>query len=143
MREETMDKKQIPVEEGIFHEAPGEAPVLIGNRCKVCGMKFFPKTPVCPKCIEKDSMEETFIKGKGKLDVFSIVNAGLPGFKVPSVQAYIQLDEGPRIWSLVTGRDVSEESLKPGMEMEMVIEKVREDEEGNELISYQFKPSGA
>ena len=137
-----MEKKQIPVEEGIFYQTPGEAPVLIGNKCKECGTKFFPKTPVCPRCIEKDSMEETFIKGKGKLDVFCIVNAGLPGFKVPSIQSYIQLDEGPRIWSLVTGSDVSEESLKPGMEMEMVIEKVREDEEGNELISYQFKPSG-
>ena len=136
-------KKRIPVEEGIFYEAPGEEPLLIGNRCKVCGIKFFPKTPVCPKCIEKDTMEETLIKGKGKLDVFSIVNAGLPGFKVPSIQAYIKLDEGPRIWSLVTGSDVSEESLKPGMEMEMVIDKVREDEEGNELVSFQFKPSGS
>ena len=135
------EKKQIPIEEGIFYQAPGEAPLLIGNRCKACGAKFFPKTPVCPKCIEKDAMEETFIKGKGKLDVFSIVNAGLPGFKVPSIQAYIQLDDGPRIWSLVTGCEPSEDSLKPGMEMEMVIDKVREDEEGNELISYQFKPS--
>lgn len=134
------EKKKIPVEEGIFYQKAGEEPVLIGNRCKVCGNKFFPKTPVCPRCIEKDAMEETFIRGKGKLDVYAIVNAGLPGFKVPSIQAYIQLDEGPRIWSLVTGCQPSEESLKPGMKMEMVIDTVREDEEGNELISYQFRP---
>jgi uncharacterized OB-fold protein len=137
-------KKQIPIEEGLFYipSSPDEKPYLIGTKCKVCGLSVFPKTPVCPKCMKKDTMEEALLIGKGKLDSFSIVQAALPGFKAPSIQAYINLEKGPRIWSLVTGCDPSEEALKPGMDMEMVIAKVREDDQGNEIISYQFKPAG-
>jgi uncharacterized OB-fold protein len=139
-----MDKKRIPVEEGLFIEAASndEKPFLIGNKCKECGLTAFPKTPVCPKCIKQDTMEETRFEGKGTLDSFSIVQAALPGFKAPSIQAYINLENGPKIWSLVTGCEPTEDSLELGMEMEMVIDKVREDREGNELISYQFKPAG-
>lgn len=87
-------------------------------------------------------MEETRFEGKGTLDSFSIVQAALPGFKAPSIQAYINIENGPKIWSLITGCEPAEDSLNLGMDMEMVIEKVREDEEGNELMSYQFKPAG-
>ena len=138
-----MDKKRIPVEEGLFVEAASgdDKPFLIGNKCKECGLTAFPKTPVCPKCMKQDTMEETKFAGKGTLDSFSIVQAALPGFKAPSIQAYINLENGPKIWSLVTGCEPTEDSLELGMDMEMVIDKVREDREGNELISYQFKPA--
>ena len=136
----TDEKKQIPIEEGIFKESEKGEPLLIGNRCKVCGMAAFPKAPVCPKCLQKDTMEEALLKGKGKLFSYSIVNAALPGFKMPSIQAYIDLDDGPRIWSLVTDCEPSDDALKTGMEMEMVIAKVKEDKNGNDLISYQFRP---
>lgn len=136
------EPKSIPIEEGLFIEPspPDRTPYLIGTRCKACGLSVFPKTPVCPKCMKKDTMEEALLRGRGKLDSFSIVHAALPGFKAPSIQAYINLEDGPTIWSLVTGCEPSEQTLKPGMDMEMVIEKVRKDEDGNDLISYQFKP---
>ena len=86
-------------------------------------------------------MEKTKIGGKGTLDSFSIVQTALPGFKAPSIQAYIKLDEGPRIWSLITGCTPVEEALRPGMEMELVIAKIREDPMGNEIFSYFFKPA--
>lgn len=134
--------KAIPIEEGIFYQpsSSDEKPYLIGVQCNKCGLKAFPKTPVCPRCLEKETMEEARIRGKGTLDSFCIIHAALPGFKAPSIQAYINLEEGPRIWSLVTGCEPSEEALKPGMDMELVIAKVREDTHGNEIVSYQFKP---
>ena len=139
-----MDKKRVPVEEGLFVEPASndEKPFLIGNKCKECGLTAFPKTPVCPKCMKQDTMEETKFEGRGTLDSFSIVQAALPGFKAPSIQAYINLENGPKIWSLITGCEPTEDSLEMGMSMEMVIDTVREDKEGNELISYQFKPAG-
>ena len=139
-----MDKKRIPVEEGLFVEpaSSDERPFLIGNKCRECGLTAFPKTPVCPRCMKQGTMEEAQFEGKGTLDSFSIVQAALPGFKAPSIQAYINLENGPKIWSLITGCEPTEDSLDLGMDMEMVIDKVREDEEGNELISYQFKPAG-
>ena len=138
------EKKQIPIEEGLFTipASSNEEAFLIGVRCSQCGLAAFPQTPTCPRCAKPDTMETAHLKGKGTLDSFSIVNAALPGFKAPSIQAYIILEDGPKIWSLVTGCEPREDALKTGMDMELVIAKVREDKEGNEIISYQFKPIG-
>lgn len=135
-------KKQISIEDGLFHvpSSAEDKPYLIGSKCSSCGMVTFPKREVCPRCLKKGTMKEYQIYGKGRLNTFSIVNAALPGFKAPSIQAYIDLDEGPRIWSLITGIDPDPDLLKIGMELELVVEKVREDHEGNEYLSYQFKP---
>lgn len=139
-----MDNKRVPIQEGLFVEAASsdEKPYLLGNKCNKCGLTAFQKTPVCPKCQVQDTMEDTKFEGKGTLDSFSIVQAALPGFAMPSIQAYINIENGPKIWTLITGCEPTEDSLTLGMEMEMVIDKVRVDEEGNELISYQFKPAG-
>lgn len=136
-------KKQISVEEGGLFYQPSSAeekPYLIGSKCTLCGIVTFPKIPICPRCTKKDTMEEIHLNGKGKINTFCIVHAALPGFKAPSIQAYIDLPEGPRIWSLITGCEPFEEALKIGMDVELVIGKVGEDSEGNQIISYQFRP---
>jgi uncharacterized OB-fold protein len=135
-------KKQIPVAEGLFYQptSPEEKPYLIGSRCASCGYTTFPRIPICPRCAKRDTMGEIHLSGKGKIDSFTIVWSPLPGFKAPSVQSYITLSEGITIWSLMTDCEPSEEALKIGMEVELVIGKVREDAEGNEIISYQFRP---
>ena len=136
-------KKRIPVEEGLFYQpaSPEEKPYLIGSKCNVCGNVVFPKMHVCSRCGKKDTMTEIHLGGRGKLDTFSIVNAALPGFKTPSIQAYVKLEEGPRIWSLITGVEPDEKALRIGMDVELVVEKVREDAQGNEVVSYQFRPA--
>jgi uncharacterized OB-fold protein len=85
-------------------------------------------------------MEEIHLSGKGKIDTFSICNAALPGFEAPSIQAYVNLDDGARFWSLITGVEPSDEKIKIGMDVELVIGKVRNDADGNEIMSYQFRP---
>ena len=136
-------KKQVIIEEGLFYQptSPEERPYLIGSKCTLCSNVTFPKMQVCPRCAKKDTMTEVHLSGRGKLDTFSIVNAALPGFKAPSIQAYVNLEEGPRIWSLITGVEPDEKALKIGMDVELVVEKVREDAQGNEVISYQFRPA--
>jgi uncharacterized OB-fold protein len=140
--EPAAQRRQVPVREGLFHQpsSPGETPYLIGGKCKICGYISFPRLLVCPRCVKKDTMEEMHISGKGRIDTFSVCNAALPGFKAPSIQAYINLEEGARIWSLVTGVEPSDETLKIGAEVELVIGKLREDAAGNEIMSYQFRP---
>jgi uncharacterized OB-fold protein len=134
--------KQVPVQEGIFYvpHSPGEKPYLIAAKCKECGYISFPRLMVCPRCLKNDTMEEVHLSGKGKVDMFSVCNAALPGFPALSIQAYINLEEGVRIWSLITGIDPSSEELKDGMEVELVIEKLKEDAEGNDIMSYKFRP---
>ena len=139
------EKKQIPIEEGLFTipSSADEKPMLMGVRCSTCGLTAFPKIPTCPRCTAPGTMTDALLEGRGKLDAFSIVHAALPGFKAPSIQAYIVLAEGARIWSLVTGCEPREEALRVGMDMELVIAKVREDADGNDIISYQFQPANS
>lgn len=141
-KETSAAKRQIPVEEGLFHQpqVPGERPYLIGAKCRECGYVSFPRLMVCPRCVKKDTMEEVHLGGRGKIDMFSTCYAALPGFQAPSIQGYISLEEGARIWSLITGVEPSEDAIKIGMDVELVIEKLREDDEGNEIMSYKFRP---
>jgi uncharacterized OB-fold protein len=135
-------KKRIPVEEGLFYQpiSPGEKPYLIGAKCTRCGNIAFPGIPVCPRCGIKDTMEEYHLGERGKIDSFTVVWSPLPGFKAPSIQSLIKLDEGLTIWSLMTGCEPGEDALEIGMDVELVIDKVREDEEGNEIVSFQYRP---
>ena len=137
-----MSKKQIPVEEGLFYipDSPEKEPYLIGSECTICGSLYFPKINACAKCGKNNTTKEKHIEGEGTIDTFSIVQSALPGFTIPSIQAYINLKAGLRVWGLITDCEPSEEALKIGMEVELVIAKVKEDAEGNEIISYQFRP---
>ena len=135
-------KKQISVQEGLFYQpqSPDEKPYLIGARCNICGYISFPKLMVCPRCVKPGTMEEAHFGGKGRIDMFSTCYAALPGFQAPSIQGFINLEEGGRIWSLITGVDPSDEDkIKNGMDVELVIEKLREDSEGNEIVGYKYR----
>jgi uncharacterized OB-fold protein len=143
MGQET-EKKRLPVLAGIFHEAtsPTDKSYLIGSRCSVCGRSFFPKQSVCRVCLRDDSMQEIALSSRGKIDTFTVVHVAPTGFKAPYIQAYVDLPEGPRVFSLITGCEPSESALKTGTEVELVIDKITEDEKGNDLIGYKFRPIG-
>jgi uncharacterized OB-fold protein len=136
------EKKRLPVLPGLFHEAtsPTDRSYLIGSKCRACGRAFFPKRPVCRVCMRDDTMEETALSTKGKIDTFTVVYVAPMGFKAPYIQAYVDLPEGPRIFSLITGCEAKEDALKEGEEVELVISKITEDEKGNDLIGYKFCP---
>jgi uncharacterized OB-fold protein len=138
------EKRRLPILPGIFHEAtsPTDKSYLIGSRCSVCGRSFFPKQSVCRACMRDDSMQEIALSSRGKIDTFTVVHVAPMGFKAPYIQAYVDLPEGPRIFSLITGCEPSEEALKTGTEVELVIDKITEDEKGNDLIGYKFRPIG-
>jgi len=136
------EKKQIPVEEGLFYQPqkPGEKPYLIALRCKECGYTDFPRLiQDCPRCQKKGTMETVQLSGTGTLDTYSTCNSALPGFPMPTIQGYVEIG-GARVWSQITGTDMTGAALKPGMEVELVIEKLRQDAEGNDIMSYKFRP---
>ncbi len=54
---------------------------------------------------------------------------------------YIDLPEGLMIFAQLA--QWNEKELKIGMEMEMVVEKLKTDKEGNEIYSYKFRPAKA
>ena len=57
---------------------------------------------------------------------------------VPYAEGFVELPEGVRVETLFTGCDFND--LEVGMDVEMVIEGLHEDEEGNEVVAYKFRP---
>lgn len=126
------------VAQGLFYcpETPGGTPYLIGSRCLGCGTMFFPRRALCPRCLT-ENLEEVALSRRGKLDVFTVSYVALPGFEAPYVVGIVALPEGLKIYSLI---DASGEELRPGMDVELVIDKIAYDEDGEELIGYKFRP---
>ena len=141
MEQET-EKKRLPILPGLIHEAtsPDDKSYLIGSRCRNCGRSFFPRRSVCRVCLRDDTMEDTALSTRGKIDTFAVVHVAPLGFKAPYIQAFVHLPEGPRVFALITGVEPGEDALKDGQEVEMVVEKITEDENGNDLIGYKFRP---
>ncbi len=138
------EKKRVPILPGLMHEATSanESSYLIGSKCKECGRVFFPRRPVCRVCLKEGTMEEKALSVRGKIDTYTVVQVAPMGFKAPYIQAFVDLPEGPRVFTLITGVEAKEGALKEGEEVELVIGKITEDEKGNELIGYKFRPVG-
>ena len=131
---------QITPYENVYYRFRGGKPYLIGSQCQNCGYVAFPQRVVCPACVMKDSMKEIELSPSGKIDTFSVLHVAAPGFAVPYVVGYVSLPEGPRIFSMIR---YAGESMEIGDEVELFVGKIREDELGNEVIGYQFKPRTA
>jgi uncharacterized OB-fold protein len=57
---------------------------------------------------------------------------------LPYGMGWVELPEKIAVLSVLTTADLKE--LKKGRDMELVIDKLYEDEEGNDVMSYKFKP---
>ncbi|MEE9610710.1 MAG: Zn-ribbon domain-containing OB-fold protein [Desulfatiglandales bacterium] len=137
-RKETFNKS-VPIREGLFMlpSKSGEGAYLLGSRCRECTQVSFPPRAVCSKCFN-DELDNIPLSTKGKLYTYSIVRYAPPGLTAPYAIGYIDLPEGVRVFSILTGWD--NESLKVGMDVELVIDKFKEDEEGKTILTYKFKP---
>ncbi len=117
--------------------SPSEKPLLIGNKCKSCGEYFFPKRVICPNCLKEDVLEDVLLSNKGKLYTYCIVKVAPVGFDAPYAVGYVDLPEGLRIFSPLAECD--KERLKIDMDVELIVDKIREDEAGQPVYGYKFK----
>jgi uncharacterized OB-fold protein len=121
---------------------PAQAPALVGAKCDGCGAVVFPKMPVCPSCGRNGAMRDIEIGRKGRLYSHTIARFAPKGFKAPYFQAFIDLDEGPRIFSLIGAEcPVEDGVLKDGMEMRLIIEPLADTLENKEILSYKYLPA--
>ncbi|MDY6880816.1 MAG: OB-fold domain-containing protein [Desulfatiglans sp.] len=140
-------KTRIPVKEGLWTTSviPDEEPRLIGSRCNECGELFFPKKEKgwCVHC-SNHSLSDVTLSREGKIVSFSVVmqqpGGGFYRGPVPYSYGCIDLPEGLRIESLFTTEDY--DALKVGGKVELVIDKLCDDEEGNEVMAFKFRPVG-
>jgi len=112
---------------------------LIGSRCDQCGAVAFPKRAVCHKCQEGTSHEFSLSK-TGKLASYTVAWAAPEGIKPPFVLGYIDMPEGVRLLSMITGCELSTHALTMGQEMKLVFEVLRRNKNGDEIVAFKFKP---
>lgn len=136
--------KRIPIAEGLF-TWPSDNPALLGSRCQDCGIAEFPQKLSCPACgSENIKVEE--LPRRGKLWTWTIQgfmpkrpyhSDETPETFQPFGVGYVELPGAVCVESRLI--ENTPEQLKIGMEMELVVDTFRHDEEGNEVVSFSFK----
>jgi uncharacterized protein len=138
----TKTGSEVLVQAGLFNYplTDGERPALKGNRCTQCGKSFFPKRAVCPECFVSGQMEEIELERQGVVYASTVVRVSSPtGIKAPYAYGYVDLPANQlRVFALFTGADPG--SFVPGRKVEVVLEPIGKDTEGNTVIGYKYKP---
>ena len=137
------DLEKVAVIEGLF-TLDLEEPRLIGSKCTSCGTHFFPEAISCsnPECKDK-KVERAFLSRRGKLYSYTIQHyPPPPPFQapepfVPYGIGLVELPEKIRVLGILA--QVDPEKLKIGMELEVILDKVY-DEEGKEVVTWKFRP---
>lgn len=134
---------RVPVAEGVF-TWPSDEPRLIGSRCVACGIVTFPGQDACPRC-PSTRMEEHRLPRRGRLWAWTTQGfpppsppyAGPSGDAfVPYGVGYVELEDEVRVEARLT----ETEGLENGMEMELVVVPFRTDDDGNEVVTFAFRP---
>ena len=120
----------------------GQTPCLLGSQCEKCATVVFPRMPVCPACLTNGAMKVVEIGRTAKLYSHTIARFAPKGFKAPFYQVFVDLPEGPRIFSLV-GADCPIEpgALEDGMDMRLVLEPLADTLESKDLLTYKYVPA--
>ena len=75
---------------------------LIGMSCAECGIKAFPEREICSAC-GSERVAPVELSSRGKLYCFSEIHVAPKDFAVPYVVAYVDLDDGVRLFGQVEG----------------------------------------
>jgi uncharacterized OB-fold protein len=134
---------RVPVADGIF-EWPADAPRLLGSRCSACGIVTFPVQDSCPRCAST-AMAARPLPRRGRLWAWTTQEfpppsppyAGATGDAfVPYGVGYVELADELKLETRLTETS----GLRIGMEMELVLLPFRTDGEGNEVVTFAFRP---
>lgn len=140
--------QQVPIAEGLF-TWPSPEPALLGSRCQQCGIATFPAAQSCMACSSEDvAIEE--LPRRGTLWTWTVQqfmpktpyhsNETPETFK-PYGVGYLELPGGVRVEGRLTESDP--EKIAIGMEMDVVFDTWRTEDNGDEVISFFFKPVDA
>ncbi|HVS68496.1 MAG TPA: OB-fold domain-containing protein [Mycobacteriales bacterium] len=137
---------QVPVAEGLF-TWPSAEPQLIGAKCADCGVTTFPKQPTCPRC-PSEQMAEVLLPRRGTLWTFTTQeflpkNPPYAGTETaeqfqPYGVGYVELPGEVKVETRLTTASV--DTLQIGMEMELVVSPYRQTADGDEVLTFAFRP---
>jgi len=136
--------ERIPLAKGLFAET-ANGPRLLGSQCATCNTPYFPKVSVCrhPDCADPKIGDAEF-GPKGV--IWSVARQDYPPpapvkfdepYK-PFVMGIVDMADGLRVLGRVAVDNP--EDAKCGMDVELIIDALSHDDDGNELVSWKFKP---
>jgi uncharacterized protein len=139
---------QVPVTPGVWEDAP-DGPHLIGSRCIDCNTFAFPEQRGCQRCTGTNT-ERAQLSNKGVLWTFTVQGfpPKSPPFRgdadpktfVPFGVGYVELPGQVKVEARLTESDPAK--LRIGMELEMIVEKIATDANGNDVVTFAFRPTG-
>lgn len=136
-------KKLVPLRPGMFKmpRTINGKPRIYGQRCTTCGEVFSSNRTYCANC-HNETLERTMFGTSGEVSTFTIVHQQLRGalVEVPYVIARVRLPEGVGVQTILT--DVEPEDVKIGMPVEICLRQLMEDDDGNPVVNFFFRPKG-
>ncbi len=135
--EASTERKQVPIKGARLRL--GESPALVGSRCPSCGEHFYPPRYVCLNCYQ-EGLDEVALSTHGELWTYTVARMALPGTltAAPYVIAQVRLPEGVQVATVLA--DVDPEAVRIGMPLELAVEKASTDSEGNDVMTFKFRP---
>lgn len=135
-------KKRVAIDDRIMvlASSSSEKTHLVGGACPHCGEVVFPKRDSCPKCT-KMGMTVIPLSTQGEVYASTVVHFKPPLYEgpIPYVVGEVLVPEGAVVQTAFIGCDM-DKPLPIGTRVELVIEKIGEDEAGNELMVHKFRP---
>ncbi|MES2261220.1 MAG: OB-fold domain-containing protein [Pseudomonadota bacterium] len=138
--------RQIAIAEGLF-TWPSEDPHLIGSICRTCAAIAFPQKKSCPKCCSQD-VTSTPLAQRGTLWSWTVqafapksppyASGEAEGQFAPFGIGYVELPGQVRVEARLTESDPAR--LHIGMPMELAIVPFSRNADGDELMSFAFRP---
>ena len=122
-----------------------DGPCLLGSRCTDCGALTFPPQDGCARCTGT-AMEPVRLARQGALWTWTLQGfppkappfAGSLDPFVPFAVGYVELPGEVRVETRLTEHDP--DVLQIGMEMELAVVPFRTDDDGNEVVTFAFRP---
>lgn len=112
--------------------------VLMAQRCRECGKLAFPRKRVCPECFGEDLADQPLSRS-GKLHTWARSYLGVPRIGLPYTIGFVDLPEKIRLFSLIdAGEDAG---LTVGQSMDIVFGALWQDDNGEDVWGYRFRPS--
>lgn len=137
------EKVIIPIKKDMWEESSNGVVQLIGSKCISCGELFFPEqtSGICTHC-QSTQLERIKLAGQGTIMSFTVVETQPAGGfyfgPVPYSFGWVTLKDGISIETLFTGCEFNE--LEVGMKVEVVVEKLHDNAEGVEVLTYKCRP---
>lgn len=139
---------QVPITDGLF-TGPRDAPKLLASRCTECGNHMFPVQHGCPRC-GSASTETVELGRRGTLWTWTVQsyppkappfagNADPETFE-PYGVGYVDIDGQLLVEARLTVSDP--ESLEIGMELELVLDPLFVNDDGDQVVTFAFAPVG-